>query len=102
MRGHRVELGEIEQVLRKNLAVTETVVVSVSPTDKSYDNRLVAFVRLFDETPAGDLRAMAEQYLPVYMVPSRIVSLEGDFPRGANGKADRQKLRRMAKDLLPH
>jgi amino acid adenylation domain-containing protein len=100
VRGHRVELGEVEQVLRRNLAVTETVVVSVSPTDKNYDNRLVAFVRLLDETPTGDLKAMAEQYLPAYMVPSRIVSLDDDFPRGSNGKANRQELRRMAKDLL--
>ncbi len=100
VRGHRVELGEVETVLRKNLAVAETVVVSASPTDRKYDNRLVAFVRFFDEAPSGDLKALAEQNLPAYMVPSRIVSLDGDFPRGPNGKADRQELSRMARELL--
>ncbi len=91
LRGFRVELGEIETVLRQHPAVGECVVVVRA--DRPGDQQLVAYV-----TPdrggrpdPGDLRRHVEQRLPAYMVPAATVVLE-KLPVTPNGKVDRRAL----------
>ena len=101
VRGHRVELGEIENALMQVEGVRDVAVVAVSLSGAGYDNRLVAFVRGGGDAEETDALAghLAAQ-LPSYMVPSRIVPVLEDMPRSPNGKIDRQALRRLASDAL--
>ncbi len=90
IRGHRVELGEIEAVLAAHDAVADVRVVlhGASETNRI----LVAYV-----VPAhGDvnpqaLRAALGRDLPDYMAPSAFVAVER-IPLNANGKLDRRAL----------
>ncbi len=91
VRGHRVELGEIEAVLARHDAVRECTVVI---RDESGDKRLVAYIVSQSEQQAPateDLRHYLGEKLPEYMTPSRFVFLEA-LPLTPNGKVDRRAL----------
>jgi acyl-coenzyme A synthetase/AMP-(fatty) acid ligase len=93
LRGHRIELGEVETVLARHPSVREAVVLLLEFTPG--DRRLVAYVRAVPQ-PAGEvteevLKSAARALLPEYMLPARIVLLEA-FPLNASGKADRLAL----------
>ena len=91
VRGFRVELGEIEVMLREHEAVREVVVVARE--EVAGDKRLVAYVLLSERaaTTTAELRQYLKGRLPEYMVPSAFVVLES-LPLTANGKVDRSRL----------
>ncbi|HET9228125.1 MAG TPA: non-ribosomal peptide synthetase, partial [Thermoanaerobaculia bacterium] len=80
VRGHRIELGEVEAALRAHPSVRQAAAI-VS------DQRLLAFVA----GESTDLRSFLEARLPGYMVPSEIVPLPS-LPLTPNGKLDRHAL----------
>lgn len=89
IRGHRIELGDIEATLNGHPEISAAVVIS-------HDERLIAyFVR--DRTPSDDnalatrLRPWATERLPAYMVPSFFVEI-GEIPLSPNGKTDHKAL----------
>ena len=95
VRGYRIELEEIESVLREHPLVRDAaVVVGESGVD---DKRLVAYiVRAADSTKEetatfASLRHFLDRRLPDYMVPAFIVELEA-MPMTAHGKIDRTAL----------
>jgi D-alanine--poly(phosphoribitol) ligase subunit 1 len=88
VRGHRVELEEVDAHLRQVLG--ESMVATVAwPRTGSLAQGLVAFTsgRLGE---AEAVQALRER-LPAYMVPARVLSL-AQLPTNANGKVDRQVL----------
>ncbi|WP_228122256.1 non-ribosomal peptide synthetase [Saccharothrix syringae] len=87
LRGFRVELGEVEAVLRGHDGVDQVVVVVRE--DRPGDQRLVAYV--VTARQPEELRAYLRERLPDYMVPSAFVVLEG-LPLAASGKLDRAAL----------
>jgi acyl carrier protein len=90
LRGHRVELGEIESALRRHDSVQDAVVVVRE--DVPGDQRLVAYVVAHDGP--GDLDALQGHLranLPSYMVPSAFVTIES-LPVAPTGKIDRKAL----------
>jgi acyl carrier protein len=91
VRGHRVELAEIEMGLRNIDNVKEAIVILRE--DHLDDQHLVAYL-VPAEKPAPTIsalrRALAAQ-LPDYMVPSAFVLLEA-LPLTPNGKVDRRAL----------
>jgi len=91
IRGNRVELGEIEVVLRQHEGIEEVVVVAQE--DSAGDKYLAAYVVPKGETPPSvtDLRKYLKQKLAEYMIPTAFVMLEA-LPLTPNGKVDRQAL----------
>ncbi|RKH62902.1 amino acid adenylation domain-containing protein [Corallococcus interemptor] len=91
IRGARVELGEIESVLRTHPRVADAVVLvhEVAPGDK----RLVAYVSPRGDTALEDaeLRAHLGAKLPDFMRPHAVMVLE-HMPLNSSGKVDRLKL----------
>ncbi|AZS73315.1 non-ribosomal peptide synthetase [Streptomyces lydicus] len=92
VRGHRVELGEIEAALMRHPLVSRTVVLVRE--DREGDQRIVAYVTGVGDAEAPDpavLRELVGESLPEYMVPSAVVVL-GQWPLTPNGKVDRAQL----------
>lgn len=91
VRGHRVELGEIESVLLRHEELREAAVVVRE--DAGGERRLVGYV--VPETRPGpaaaELRDFVRRYVPEFMVPVAFVELDA-LPLGATGKIDRRAL----------
>lgn len=94
IRGQRVEPGEVEACLLQEAGVKQAVVLDV--TDEQQNKDLVAFVIMNDaQTGIAALQQRLREQLPAFMVPSRILVSE-EWPVTANGKTDRDALRKMA------
>jgi acyl carrier protein len=91
LRGFRIELDEIESVLRQHDFVRDSAVITRE--DDSGDKRLVAYIIARQETEGiiNELRAYLKERLPEYMVPSAFVLLE-KLPLTSSGKLDRAAL----------
>ncbi len=89
IRGYRVEIGEIEAVLRR-LADGCAVVVTPLPLKSPIPTALIATL----EGWSGDTKALliqATAALPAYMVPTSARIL-ASFPKNASGKMDRGRI----------
>jgi len=90
IRGHRIEMGEIEAVLVQHPAVEDAIVITTE--DPSGNKSLAAFcVSNQEQDLTSELRNSLKKKLPDYMVPSDLVMLEA-FPLTPNGKVDRRAL----------
>jgi len=92
VRGHRIEVGEIEARLCDHPNVREACVVARD--DARGEKRLVAYVVPKSASePLGtlELRKHARKSLPDYMVPNLFEELP-ELPRTPNGKVDRKAL----------
>lgn len=94
--GHRVELGEIEAVLR-DCAQLDGVVAIGWPVTLSGFGGVEAFVESPSVPP--DLYERVAARLPDYMAPRRIHALER-LPRNSNGKYDRIALAKTLEEDL--
>src|SRR5262249_36946713 len=93
VRGHRVELGEIEAALRAHDGIADAVVVADGAGASA---RLVAYLIPVDsqsEPTVGELRAWLQTRPPDYMIPARFGALE-QFPTTPSRKIDRNALPR--------
>ena len=89
IRGMRVELGEIEHVMRQSALLREAAVIAAP--DGAGHIRLVGYLVPAAGYDAGAFRAWLAQQLPQHMVPAALVEMD-DFPTTANGKLDRKAL----------
>ncbi len=87
--GYRVELGEIERVVRL-VCQSELVAAVAWPRVGASASGVVAFVCGTNLDVSTIINA-CEKSLPPYMVPKMIYSIE-QFPLNANGKIDRGQL----------
>ncbi|EWC59380.1 Siderophore biosynthesis non-ribosomal peptide synthetase module [Actinokineospora spheciospongiae] len=89
LRGHRIELGEVEAVLGAHPGVGAAAVAlrEHGPDDR----RLVGYAVLTGTTTPDAVLAHAAAHLPEYMVPARVVALDR-LPLTANGKLARAAL----------
>ena len=100
VRGHRIELGEVEAALQRHPGVQS--VAATAPSDGRPDRRyLVAHVVPRDgQGPAPDeLRRFAADILPEHAVPSQVVVLDS-LPLTSNGKVDRDALAAARGDVV--
>ncbi|MEE1943040.1 amino acid adenylation domain-containing protein [Streptomyces sp. TRM 70361] len=88
VRGYRVELGEIEAVLRSSPGVRDALVVALPGTDGEPELHAVC---TGDGLSNQSLQAETRRLLPAYMVP-RTVSIYERLPLNPNGKIDRRSV----------
>ncbi len=105
IRGHRVDLGEIESVLLEDPAVTEAVVaLSADPADAASSGELAAYVvqgagvEVPRDVLTERLHEQLVQRLPAYMVPV-FLDVVSALPTMPSGKVDRTRLPRPARRL---
>jgi amino acid adenylation domain-containing protein/non-ribosomal peptide synthase protein (TIGR01720 family) len=91
VRGHRVELGEVQAVLGSHPAVDQVAVTVTVREDAPDDRRLMAYVVPVAQADGADLREWLARRLPSYMVPSAVVTVD-ELPMTVNGKVDRAAL----------
>jgi amino acid adenylation domain-containing protein len=89
IRGIRVELEEIENVLRGHESVLDVAVIEREDAD--HYNYLSAFIVLSDDTNAAQLHEHCALQLPDYMLPSAFIMMS-ELPRTISGKIDRRAL----------
>lgn len=95
VRGHRVQIDEVERVLKAVPEVHQAVVVA---QDWHNDKRLVAYAvpKRGQALKSSYLRRFLETKLPEFMIPSFFVFLDS-LPLSPSGKVDRQALPRAPK-----
>ena len=91
IRGQRLELGEIEQVLSQHPSVQACVVAAV-PSGTSH--QLVAYytervMTRLSTSGVEELSAYLRQILPIFMVPNRFLKVDA-LPLTITGKLDRR------------
>jgi amino acid adenylation domain-containing protein len=86
--GHRVELGEIEAVVRKHCASDAVVAVGWPSTPSGYGGVEVFIEGSAEGNHFGDA---VRSELPEYMVPRRF-HFSDKLPRNSNGKLDRKAI----------
>lgn len=95
IQGYRVELGEIEAVLRE-VASTDVAIAIGWPKNPSGADGIVGFVGL-EDGDADAIRAAACGRLPSYMQP-REIRFVREWPLNSNGKVDRKVLTSWLED----
>ncbi|MCP5046997.1 MAG: amino acid adenylation domain-containing protein, partial [bacterium] len=89
VKGFRIELGEIEARLLELPAVREAAVIARK--DENPEAYLCAYVVFNEEMQDHQIRESLSRYLPDYMIPAYIVSMEA-LPMTSGSKVDRGKL----------
>lgn len=98
VRGHRIELREIESALAQHEQVRTAVVVAREA--ENGDKQLVAYVVADNEVSTTELRKFLRERLPEYMVPAFFMTLD-QLPLLSNGKVDRRQLLELAHQASP-
>lgn len=90
IRGQRLELGEVESVLRSCPEVEDCAILVLK--DQADENYLAAYIVPAHENVAlAEIRAYCRRKMPDFMIPSRFVTLQ-TMPLSTNGKLDRRAL----------
>lgn len=89
LHGFRIELSEIEAVLRQHPAVSQVV---ASLRNETNITRIVAYIVPTSPSPSVEsLRTFLQERLPAYMLPSAFLLLDA-MPLTPNNKIDRRAL----------
>jgi amino acid adenylation domain-containing protein len=98
LRGHRIELGEVEAALRSLAGVRHAAVllsppVSAQVSAEGASQKLVGYLQAEAgwRLSASSLKSQLSERLPDYMVPSAFVVLD-ELPLTSSGKLDRRAL----------
>jgi amino acid adenylation domain-containing protein len=96
--GYRVELQEIDEVLR-HASGNDSAMAVAWPLEAGRADSVYAFLCAPPATDTAAIIRQCESVLPGYMVPKAIF-LIGDMPLNANGKIDRAALARSVGELI--
>lgn len=91
IRGHRLELDEVEAVFTAQPEVLEAAAVTVRDGEGEKEIVLAVTLRQANGFDAGKALELARRRLPHYGIPSRI-EVVPSFPRTTSGKIDRVEL----------
>ncbi|MFY1638092.1 amino acid adenylation domain-containing protein [Solwaraspora sp. WMMB335] len=94
VRGVRIELGEVEQALRRHPAVRAAA--ATTHRDRHGNVRLLGYVVSRPDHPADpdEIRGFVARIVPDPLVPARVTLLD-ELPLTASGKLDRRALPRV-------
>ncbi|KAJ5730217.1 uncharacterized protein N7483_004725 [Penicillium malachiteum] len=114
LRGQRLEIGEINEVIKQATPEVNDVATLVVKHPKQSKDQLVSFItkvdaqrksRLVEIRVSDDnggllstLKAACHTHLPGYMVPTHIIPMTS-FPLNANNKADMKVLKSLYQEL---
>lgn len=90
LRGHRIELEEINYYAKTFETVKDAVAIVTKP-EAEKEQEIILFIICDTPIDNNKLTAYLMQYLPGYMCPSTIIELK-EIPMTPNGKIDRNKL----------
>lgn len=88
VKGHRIELEEVESWIRKIENIKEAIVKFVDNKDDKY---LCAYVISNTQIEESEVKENLAKYLPEYMVPKRVIQLD-KLPKTMSGKIDKKSL----------
>lgn len=91
VRGHRVELGEIESVIAQFEGVEQALVLTQGAGNDASTTYLAGYYVAKSSIDEQALRQLLSDKLPEYMVPRFLIGLEA-LPLTVNGKLDRSAL----------
>lgn len=99
IRGHSVELPEIERALSSYPGLAKAAVIATSEAPHAPDARLAAYVAMDDGEPRDGplLRRHLASRLPSYMLPHDVVFVDA-LPLTSSGKVDRAALPPVGSD----
>ncbi len=89
IRGHRIELGEVENNLLKHDKIRKAVVIDKESRDGQ--KQLIAYIECDKGLSIINLRNFLSKQLPDYMVPASFIRVE-NIPLTSNGKVNRKLL----------
>jgi acyl-coenzyme A synthetase/AMP-(fatty) acid ligase/acyl carrier protein len=89
IRGHRIELEEIENHLLNIKNIIEAVVIDRE--DSKGDKKLYAYIISMEEIPPHEIKKYLSKVLPNYMIPSHFVLMD-KIPLTPNGKVNTKLL----------
>ncbi|UJR17611.1 hypothetical protein I4U23_004507 [Adineta vaga] len=101
LRGQRIELNEIEQIIMK-LSSSSSFHISNCLVMKSNDHEyLIGYIQTINTKDLTNeiMKDYCQEYLPPYMIPSLFIFME-QFPLNQNGKVDRKQLPKPDFDRL--
>ncbi len=91
LRGYRIELKEIENVLLKIKPIKDAVVALNSNTNHQ---KLIAYYISDEDIQSDKIHQFVKEWLPDYMVPDHFVKLDS-FPTTLNGKINFDELAKI-------
>jgi len=97
IRGHRIELGEVECALEQHPAISRAAATIVG---QALNRLIVAGIVLCESAAEQEIHDFAADLLPDYMTPRILVPMDA-LPLTANGKIDRAVVARAAESRTP-
>lgn len=95
IRGYRVELAEIENVIKRNEAVDSVIVLKPDADDPKQAMFTFVKVKKNKDLNSNQLNQFLRNILPDYMIPARVFFMD-DFPVTSNGKISYSELRNLS------
>jgi amino acid adenylation domain-containing protein/non-ribosomal peptide synthase protein (TIGR01720 family) len=96
-KGYRIELSEIEAVIRKHSSIAECVVIyKKQDGNQGGLHSFVTINQQIEGLAEQDIRDFCSGYLPAYMLPESVTLID-QLPLTSNGKIDRKALQELHK-----
>ncbi|MGA4722134.1 non-ribosomal peptide synthetase [Fictibacillus nanhaiensis] len=96
LNGYRIELEEVESVLKNHENVSDAYVLIQQESDKE---KLVAYIKFTDNSiKENEVREFLKKKLPSYMIPHKLLKLNS-IPLTTNGKLDTKSLHYYSEEL---
>lgn len=97
IRGYRIDLQEIEQVLEQYSSINKAILLLNE--SENGEKELTGYLNSDEKIDFVTLREFLKSYLPDYMIPENFITIK-EIPVTINGKTDTKKMRHLEKDKV--